>query len=81
MDTVTNLAMGQLEYYVDRADYHQLNGNADLYDFFIQQGRDLAASLSATVEDESLFYMTFHRLVSEDNGAAFLADHNDSELL
>ena len=80
MDTVTNLAMGQLEYYVERAEYHADNGNEDLSTFFIQQGRDLAASLSATEQDESLFYMTFHRLVSNDNGAAFLADHNDIEL-
>lgn len=79
MDTVINLAMGQLEYYVDRADFHAANGDEDLSTFFIQQGKDLVQSLNATDEEESLFYMTFHRLLSEDEGALFLAAHSDPE--
>ena len=79
MDQVINLAMGQLEYYVDRADFHASNGNEELEYFFIQQGKDLVQSLNATDDEEALLYMTFHRLLADDEGALFLAAHSDPE--
>ena len=42
----------QLAYYVCRAEEHQAEGNTDLRDFFIQQGRDLIAAY-----DEELMFI------------------------
>ena len=79
MDQVTNLALGQLEYYVEAAEVHAQRGDQELHDFFIQQGRDLVQALNATDEEESIFYMTFHRELAEDGGSLFLSSHADPE--
>jgi len=79
MDQVTNLAMAQLEYYVERAEYHAQNDNSELSKFFMQQGHDLVASLNATEEEDTILYMTFHRHLSDDEGSLFLSTHWDPE--
>ena len=61
-EVITN----QLAYYADRAGQLQAEGNTDLRDFFIQQGRDLIAAF-----DEELMFIDTENLNWEDDSWRF----------
>lgn len=80
MDQITNIALGQLEYYAQRAAYFSTTGETDLAKFFQQQGSDLVEALEDESSSNSVFFLTDHRTLSSDDGSAFLSNHNDPEL-
>ena len=78
-DDMTSLACERLEHLADQAAYHQNHGSEVDKLLCVAEMRDLSKSLDS--EDEELFFMMYHRYLSDSFGVDFEIDHGDEELM
>jgi hypothetical protein len=78
MTEIDNLAIDRIERLVERAAFHEKNGDDSLKEFFLAE-----AKIQAMVMDgaDGVIFMRYHRYVSDSFGVVFELEHGDHELM
>jgi hypothetical protein len=79
MNPALNLAFDRIDHLVNRAKFLKKCGEESLSDLLFNEARSLALSMDN--DDESLFFMRYHRYCSDSFGIDFEITHGDPELM
>ena len=77
-ETLVELACDHIDQLSDMAAAHQNAGDEVSKWICINEMKDLARAMDS---DDDLFFMTYHRYLSDNFGVEFEIDHGDEELM
>ena len=78
MNQSENHVLERIELLVEKAAHHSLQGEGDISDLLLVEARDLAEVMDVS---RDLFFVTYHRHVSDSFGVDFEILHGDPELM
>ena len=78
-ETLEELACGRLIELIDQAAWHQNHDNEIDKFICLAEARELKEAMSN--DEDEVFYMTYHRHLSDSFGVDFEIEHGDPELM